>query len=217
MKFGEKKWANTDHILMRINLANVRRDIVNRKRLIEAEIEDIKKTVKKETKTEKSKPEDVAVKMENLTPEQIESTIKQIRKGKKVNQQNQNPEMEQSQENTRDMPEEREEPDAETKEMKEEILRQIFQLKSIDIEDRERLCKIRSDKRARKLIGRVKKTAKEIMNECEETVFTSNEVIYAGAYVITEKLNGKPKNINSLRGKLKQRKKSMKSEEKLPF
>ena len=172
---------------------------MNRKRLIETETEDIKKTVKKETKTEKSKPEDVAVKMENLTPEQIENTIKQIRKGKKVNQQNQNPEMEQSQENTRDMPEEREEPDAETKEMKEEILSQIFQLKSIDIEDREKLCKIRPDKRARKSIGRVKKAAKEIMNEREETVFTSNEVIYAGAYVITEKLNGKPKNYKSSR------------------
>ena len=59
--------------------------------------------------------------MENLTPEQKEKTIKQIRQGKEVNLQNQNPEMEQPQENTRDMPEEREELDVETKEMKEEI------------------------------------------------------------------------------------------------
>ena len=43
------------------------------------------------------------------------------------------------------MPEEREELDAETKKMKEEILRQIIQMKSIDIEDRQKLCKIRSD------------------------------------------------------------------------
>ena len=41
-------------------LANVRRDIINKKRLKETEIEDIKKTVRKQTKTEKPKPEDVA-------------------------------------------------------------------------------------------------------------------------------------------------------------
>ena len=121
---------------------------MNKKRLTEAEIEDIKNTVKKQTKTEKPKSEDVAVKIENLTPEQKENTIKQIRQGKEVNQQNQNPEMEQPQENKRDMPEEREELDAEIKEMKEEILRQIIQLKNIDIEDRQKLRKIGSDKKA---------------------------------------------------------------------
>ena len=42
-----------------------------------------------------------------------------------VNQQNQKPKMKQSQENERDMPDEREEIDAETREMKEEILSQI--------------------------------------------------------------------------------------------
>ena len=120
--------------------------------------------------------------MENLTLEQIENTIKQIRQGKEINQQNQNPEMEQPQENTRDISEEREELGAETKEMKEEILRQIIQLKNTDIEDRQKLCKIRSDKKVRKLIDRAKKAAKEIMNEYEETLITTNEVIYAGAY-----------------------------------
>ena len=128
-------------------LANARQDIMSKKRLTEAEIENIKKTVRKQTKTEKPKPEDVAVKMENLTPEQIENAIKQIRQGKDVNQQNQSPEMEQPQGNAGDMPEEREELDAETKEMKEELLRQIIQIKDIDIEDRQKLCKIRSDKK----------------------------------------------------------------------
>ena len=33
----------------------------------------------KKLKTEKPKPEEVAVKTENLTPEQIENTIKQVR------------------------------------------------------------------------------------------------------------------------------------------
>ena len=33
------------------------------------------------------------------------------------------------------------------------------------------------------------------MNECEETLLTADEAIYAGAYVITEKLNGKHKKL----------------------
>ena len=45
------------------------------------------------------------------------------------------------------MPEEREEVDTETKEMEEEILRKIIQIKHIDIEDRQKLCKIRSKTR----------------------------------------------------------------------
>ena len=36
-------------------LANVRRDVMNKKRLTEAEIEDIKKTVRKKAKTKKLK------------------------------------------------------------------------------------------------------------------------------------------------------------------
>ena len=110
-------------------LANFRQDIMNKKRLKEADIENIKKTIRKQTKTEKIKPEDIAVKVENLTPQQIQNTIKQIRQGKEVNQQNQNPEMEQPQENTRDMPKERQDIDSETKEMKKKILRQLIQLK----------------------------------------------------------------------------------------
>ena len=110
-------------------LANFRQDIMNKKRLKEADIENIKKTIRKQTKTEKIKPEDIAVKVENLTPQQIQNTIKQIRQGKEVNQQNQNLEMEQPQENTRDMPKERQDIDSETKEMKKKILRQLIQLK----------------------------------------------------------------------------------------
>ena len=45
----------------------------------------------------------------------------------------------------------------------------------------------------------MKKAAKEIMNESEETLVPTNEVIYAGVYVITGKLNGKPKNYNNRR------------------
>ena len=62
---------------------------MNKKRITEV----IRKILRKQT--EKTKSEDVPVKMENLTPEQIKNTsIKQIRQGKEVNQQNQNFEME---------------------------------------------------------------------------------------------------------------------------
>ena len=62
---------------------------MNKKRITEV----IWKILRKQT--EKTKSEDVPVKMENLTPEQIKNTsIKQIRQGKEVNQQNQNSEME---------------------------------------------------------------------------------------------------------------------------
>ena len=60
-------------------LEYVRGDIINKRRLTEAEIEDIKKTVPKQTKTEKPKPHDIAVKMKNLRPEHMENTVKQIR------------------------------------------------------------------------------------------------------------------------------------------
>ena len=82
------------------------------------------------------------------------------------------------------MPEEREELDAETKKMKEEILRQIIQMKSIDIEDRQKLCKIRSDKKTQKLIDRAKKNCKRNMIEHKETLVNTNEVVHAGVYVI---------------------------------
>ena len=71
-------------------------------------------------------------------------------------------------------------------------------MKSIDVV-RQKLCGTRSDKKAQKLTARLKKTAKEIKNKYEETLATTNGIIYAGAYVITGKLNGKPKNYNNRR------------------
>ena len=73
------------------------------------------------------------------------------------------------------------------------------------VEEREKLCKIRSDKRARILINRAKIATKEILREFEETLQNINEVIYAGAYVVTEKLNGKPKKYTNRRSNKKPR------------
>ena len=49
------------------------------------------------------------------------------------------------------------------------------------IEEREKLYKIRSDKKAKILINRAKIATKEILCECEETIENMNEVIYVGA------------------------------------
>ena len=44
------------------------------------------------------------------------------------------------------------------------------------------------------VIERAEIATKEIINEFEETLETTNQIIYTAAYVITEKLNGKRKN-----------------------
>ena len=73
------------------------------------------------------------------------------------------------------------------------------------IEEREKLCEIKLDKKAKILINRAKIATKEILYECEEKLETLNEVIYAGAYVVTEKLNGKPKKFTNRRVNTKPR------------
>ena len=47
------------------------------------------------------------------------------------------------------------------------------------------------------VIERAEIATKEIINEFEETLETTNQIIYTAAYVITEKLNGKQKNYMS--------------------
>ena len=59
------------------------------------------------------------------------------------------------------------------------------------------------DKKVKILINGAKIVTKEILCECEETLETMNEVIYAGAYVVTEKLNGKPKKFTNRRVRTK--------------
>ena len=83
--------------------------------------------------------------------------------------------------------------DVETKELKYEILRKILQIKFTDIEDRERLSKIRTNKKGEKLIERAKIDVTEILIGFEEALATTKEIIYIVAYTITEKLNGEPK------------------------
>ena len=59
-------------------------------------------------------------------------------------------------------------------------------MKYMKIEEREKLSKFTSDKKAKILINRVKIATKEILCACEEILETIKEVIYAGGCVVTE-------------------------------
>ena len=75
--------------------------------------------------------------MENLDNREIEHMINKIRKGEKVIQQK--GETEKTEHKIYEF-------EPETKEIIEEVLRKIHQIKYIKIEETEKLCKIRSDK-----------------------------------------------------------------------
>ena len=73
------------------------------------------------------------------------------------------------------------------------------------IEEKEKLCEIRLDKKAKILTNRANIATKEILCECEETLEIMTEVLCAGSYIVTEKLNGKPKKFTNRRVNTKPR------------
>ena len=156
------------------------------KRLTDIElslIQDAAKNVRPERNVEP------VISVENLDNEEVEEMINRIRNGENIIQ---------HEEQADKIEQVNYEVEPETKELKEDILRKIHQIKYMRVEEREQLCKIRSDKRARILLNRARIATKEILRECEESE-NINEVIYAGAYVVTEKLNGKPKKYTNRR------------------
>ena len=128
--------------------------------------------------------------MENLDNREIEHMINKIRKGEKVIQQK--GETEKTEHKIYEF-------EPETKEIKEEVLRKIHQIKYIKIEETEKLCKIRSDKKVKILIYRTKIATKEILCEYEEVLETMNEDIYERSYVVKENPNGKSKKFTNRR------------------
>ena len=73
------------------------------------------------------------------------------------------------------------------------------------LENLEKLCKIRSNTKTKILINTAKIARNGILCEYEETLETMKEVIYAGGFVVTEKLNGKPKKFTNRRVNTKPR------------
>ena len=145
--------------------------------------------------SEKQNFEDVRVRLENMTPEQIKHTVEQVRQENQISTTNEvNETKEPPRENENITVEVTVKLDAETKELKDDNLdkrRKILQIKFTNAEDTERLSKIWTVKKEKKLIERIKIAMKEIINESEETLETTNEIMYAAEYVIMEKLNGK--------------------------
>ena len=105
-------------------LAHVRQDIPKKNILTSAEIEEIKRTRRESRNSEKQNPEDARVTIENMAPEQIQDTVKKVREGNQINTINEVHETKEpppKYENV--MAEETVVLDAETKELKEKILR----------------------------------------------------------------------------------------------
>ena len=73
------------------------------------------------------------------------------------------------------------------------------------LENLENLCKIRSNTKTKILINREKIARNGILCEYEEILQTMKEVIYAEGFVVTKKLNGKPKRFTSRRVNTKPR------------
>ena len=144
------------------------------KRLTDIELsqrEDAAKNVRPERNVEP------VIRLENLDNEEIEVMKNRIRNGENIIQQ---------EEQADKIEQINYELEPETKELKKGILRKIHQIKYMRAEEREKLCKIRSEKRTRILINRAKIVTKEILRGSEETLENINEVIYAGAYVVTD-------------------------------
>ena len=67
------------------NVADVRRDIMKKNRLTAAKIEEIKTKIRQPINTEQQNPEDARVRLENLSPEEVE----QVKQGNEINNINQ--------------------------------------------------------------------------------------------------------------------------------
>ncbi|KAL9955121.1 hypothetical protein ACROYT_G036407 [Oculina patagonica] len=185
------------------------RDIIKSKRLTEMELETIRANVRQATST----PE----KMNSLRPG-IEDTDKQEMVEANVG------------ENTSTLPESagRTQKPTETKSdesliaMKNDIMRKWETVKYQEMTERPLLPKIKKDRRARDAIDIADKAIKEIKEGIDGplTITDINQIVYATASIITEKMGLKPrqhsrigkKKQKSLLGKQKLRKRSKRSE-----
>ena len=125
-------------------LVNVRRDIMKKNRLTAAEIEEIKMKIRQPINTEQQNPEDAKVRLENLTPEQLENTIEQVRQGNEINNINQPVQQEERFEENETFAVENQEA---IEEIKIEILEEFFKTQNMNIEKRQPLLKLETNKK----------------------------------------------------------------------
>ena len=111
-------------------LANVRRDTIKNNRLPGAENKEIKRKTKQPINTEQQNSKDPRVRLENLTPEKVESTIEQVRQGNEINSINQPVQQEEGFEENENIAVESKEA---TEEIKVEILKKFFKTQNMNI------------------------------------------------------------------------------------
>ena len=157
-------------------LANVRRDIIKKKRLTDAELESIRRKVRERLNQNDQKREDID--QQNTPSENIEEadeTQGNQACERRASQDQQLDEMYQS--------------------LSDEIQRRWEEIKHLNIEDRDPLPKITKDKTAKKLIRKGNQIIADIIDNYKETInITSiNQLAYATAAVITESIGIKLK------------------------
>ena len=164
-------------------LANVRRDIVKKNRLTAAEIEEIKMKIRQPINTKQQNPEDARVWLENLTPEQVENTIEQVRQRNEINNINKPVQQEERFEENETFVAENKEA---IEEMKTEVLQEFFKTQNMNIEEREPLLKLETNKK-NKLNIRIGNTALDQIIKVikPKDITTLNELSYSTAKSIT--------------------------------
>ena len=166
-------------------LVNVRRDIMKKNRLTAAEIEEIKMKIRQPINTEQQNPEDAKVRLENLTPEQLENTIEQVRQGNEINNINQPVQNETfAVENQKAI-----------EEIKIEILEEFFKTQNMNIEEQEPLLKLETNKKNKlsTMIGNI--ALDQIIKDIKpKDTTTLNELTHSTAKAITERYGMRKEN-----------------------
>ena len=144
--------------------------------------------------TERQNPEDARVRLENLTPEQVESNIEKVRQGNEINNMNQPVQQEERFEENKTFVEENKEA---FKEIKIEILEEFFKIQNLNTEEREPLLKLEANKK-NKLNIRIGNIAlAQIIKDIKpKDIKTLNELTYSTAKTITERCDTKKKSRN---------------------
>ena len=178
-------------------LSNVRRDIIKNKRLNDAQIEQIRNEItgiQPEENAAYRRDEQLQVQLTNLSANEIENIIQQVRNGRNVVQ-------EKEQEHTRrDVPPEQEHLDIyldlnkeKVKEARINIIRELSVVEQIDMMKRENLPKISSNSKANEMIKLYNVALREIIERTDKDLTTINNLFYSAAKVITTQLGIKIK------------------------
>ena len=161
-------------------------------RLTAAEIEEIKMKIRQPISTEQQNQEDARVRLENITPEQVENTIDQVRQGNEINNINQPVQQNnQFQENKTFVVENKET----IEEIKVEILKEFFKTQNMNKGEREPVLKLETNKKNKLNIRVYNIALDQIIKGIKlKDITTLNQLTYSTAKAIMERCGMKKKN-----------------------